>query len=43
VLGAVGAKISGVHIVKNGMRMALVGGIAIAVGTMAGSLLPHIQ
>ncbi len=39
-LGLISAKISGVHMFKSGIRMALIGGIAIAVGAIAGTFLP---
>lgn len=42
-LGAVSAKISGSGIYKDGLRMALVGGIAIAVGMLAGNLLSGLH
>lgn len=38
-LGVIGAKLSKVRIVKNGLRMAFVGGIAILVGTAVGFFL----
>lgn len=38
-LGVVGARMSKINVLKNGLRMALVGGMAIAVGFAAGSLL----
>jgi VIT1/CCC1 family predicted Fe2+/Mn2+ transporter len=37
VLGIVGAKISKTNLWRNGLRMTLVGGLAIAVGVIAGS------
>jgi len=37
ILGIIGAKISGTNIIRNGSRMAMVGGIAIAVGIVVGS------
>lgn len=40
ILGLVGAKISGINLIKNGMRMAMVGGIAIGVGMIAGIVIP---
>lgn len=39
ILGAIGAKMSGTSIFKDGFRMAVVGGIAIIVGMLAGNLL----
>jgi len=42
ILGVVGAKISGTNIVKNGFRMAIVGGIAISVGMLAGNILSKL-
>lgn len=38
-LGALGARISKVGILKSGIRMALIGGIAIGLGVVAGSFL----
>lgn len=38
-LGLIGARISGTKIFRNGVRMLLIGGIAIAVGVTAGKLL----
>lgn len=42
LLGVVGAKVAHIHVWKNAWRMALIGGIAIAVGAAAGKLLPLI-
>ena len=39
ILGVVGARISRVNIIKNAIRMAAVGGIAILVGMVAGSFI----
>ena len=39
VLGVVGAKISGINVFRNGLRMTAIGGFAIVVGIAAGSLL----
>src|SRR3989344_160470 len=39
LLGVIGAKISGTNIFRNGFRMAIVGGIAITVGMLAGNFL----
>ena len=41
-LGTIGARMSGTSVFKNGFRMAIVGGIAIAVGMLAGNLLSKI-
>jgi len=41
-LGLVGAKMSGTSVVKNGFRMAVIGGIAIIVGMFAGNLLSKL-
>jgi VIT1/CCC1 family predicted Fe2+/Mn2+ transporter len=43
VLGIIGAKISKINILKNGFKMAIVGGLAILVGTLAGNLLTQIN
>ena len=42
LLGIVGAKISDSNILKSGFRMALVGGMAITIGILAGNLLSKI-
>lgn len=42
ILGIVGAKISGINILRNSFRMAVVGGLAISVGVIAGNLLSRI-
>ena|SRR3990167_2737258 len=42
ILGVVSAKLSGTNIFKDGFRMAFVGGMAIAVGILAGSILSKI-
>ncbi|OGM96645.1 MAG: hypothetical protein A3B86_04675 [Candidatus Yanofskybacteria bacterium RIFCSPHIGHO2_02_FULL_38_22b] len=42
ILGVVGAKISRINMFKNGFRMAIVGGIAIVVGMLAGNLLSKL-
>lgn len=42
-LGAIGAKISRLSILKNGLRMFIIGGIAIAVGILAGGLAYNIN
>ena len=42
ILGIIGAKISEVSILKNGLRMALIGGMAIGVGFLAGILVTKI-
>ena len=39
ILGVVGAKISKIGIIKSGLRMSVVGGTAIAVGLIAGTVL----
>jgi|SRR3989344_3694558 len=39
VLGALGGKLSKTSVLKNGMRMVVVGGVAIALGVLAGSVL----
>ena len=39
LLGVFGAKLSGTSILKDGFRMALVGGAAIVVGMLAGSMI----
>ena len=41
-LGVVGAKMSGVKIIKNGLRMTFVGGIAITVGMLSGNILSKL-
>ena len=41
-LGVIGAKISGVSLLRDGFKMAFVGGIAIIVGILAGNLLSKI-
>lgn len=43
ILGIVGGNISKVNIFRNGLKMAIVGGIAILVGTLAGNLLNNIN
>jgi predicted membrane protein (TIGR00267 family) len=43
VLGIIGARISKINIIKNGFRMALVGGIAILVGALAGKWINHLS
>ncbi len=43
VLGVTGAKISNINIFKSGLRMVVVGGIAIIVGLLAGSWISSIQ
>lgn len=43
ILGIVGARISNIKIIKNGLRMVFVGGIAILVGALAGNLLNDIN
>src|SRR3989344_915843 len=35
ILGIIGAKISNINLIKNGIRMAVVGGVAIGVGMLA--------
>ncbi|OGN08877.1 MAG: hypothetical protein A3C61_02400 [Candidatus Yanofskybacteria bacterium RIFCSPHIGHO2_02_FULL_39_10] len=42
LLGVIGGKISGSVILRDGLRMAFVGGIAIIVGILAGNLLSKI-
>ena len=42
LLGVAGAKISGTNIFRNGFRMAVVGGVAISVGMIAGNILSKI-
>ena len=39
ILGLVGARISKVNLLKNGLRMLLVGGAAVAIGVIVGRLL----
>jgi len=39
ILGIIGAKISQTNIFKGGMRMILVGGLALGAGTLVGTLL----
>jgi predicted membrane protein (TIGR00267 family) len=39
ILGIISGKISKINIFKNGLKMAIVGGLAILVGTLAGNLL----
>ncbi|MFA5778197.1 MAG: VIT1/CCC1 transporter family protein [Candidatus Paceibacterota bacterium] len=43
LLGAVGARISRIGILKNGLRMAIIGGMAIIVGIVAGSWLSSLN
>lgn len=43
ILGIVGAKISKTNIIKGGLRMAMVGGIAISVGVLCGNWLSNIK
>lgn len=38
VLGAISAHLSKIHIIKNALRMAFIGGLAIAVGTLVGHM-----
>ncbi|MBI4160401.1 MAG: VIT1/CCC1 transporter family protein, partial [Candidatus Yanofskybacteria bacterium] len=40
ILGIVGAKVSKTNMAKNGLRMAVVGGVAIVVGIIGGSIIP---
>jgi len=42
LLGVVGAKMSGTSVIKDGFRMAIIGGIAITVGMIAGNILSRI-
>lgn len=42
ILGIIGAKISNINPIKNGFRMMIVGGVAIAAGSLAGNLLNKI-
>lgn len=42
MLGVVGARMSGTSVFKDGSRMAIIGGIAIIVGMLAGNLLSKI-
>ncbi|KKT81303.1 MAG: hypothetical protein UW79_C0022G0018 [Candidatus Yanofskybacteria bacterium GW2011_GWA2_44_9] len=42
ILGVVGAKMSGTGIMRNGFRMAFVGGIAITVGMIAGKFISNL-
>ncbi len=42
LLGIIGARISGIRVWRNAFRMLIVGGAAIAVGALAGALLPPI-
>ena len=39
VLGLIGARLAGTHLVKSGARMLVIGGIAIAVGIVAGKFI----
>ncbi|OGN00133.1 MAG: hypothetical protein A3B91_01820 [Candidatus Yanofskybacteria bacterium RIFCSPHIGHO2_02_FULL_41_29] len=41
-LGIIGARISGTNVFRNGFRMAVVGGVAITVGMLAGNILSKI-
>jgi VIT1/CCC1 family predicted Fe2+/Mn2+ transporter len=41
-LGAIGAKLSNTSVVKDAIRMVLVGGIAIAIGTAAGTFISNV-
>ena len=43
LLGIIGAKISGSNILKSGMRMAVIGGVAIALGVMVGRLVNNLS
>ncbi len=42
ILGVVGAKVSGASILKDSIRMVMVGGMAIAMGSLAGVLLSYV-
>ena len=42
ILGFIGAKMSGTSVIKDGFRMAIVGGIAIVVGMLAGNFLSKL-
>lgn len=42
ILGVISARLSGANIFKDGFRMAIVGGLAIAVGMVAGNFLSNI-
>ena len=39
ILGLIGARISGIPLLKNAWRMAIIGGIAIGVGSLGGWIL----
>ncbi len=43
ILGVVGAKITGVRVMANGLKMAFIGGLAIAIGILAGSMITKLQ
>ena len=43
ILGVIGAKISKTNVIRNGFRMAIIGGTAIAVGVLAGTWLSGIK
>lgn len=43
VLGLIGARISRIGLIKNGIRMALIGGIAIGIGLLAGTTLSSLN
>ena len=43
LLGVVGAKVARIHVLKNTLRMVLVGSLAIAVGMLAGELLSQMN
>jgi VIT1/CCC1 family predicted Fe2+/Mn2+ transporter len=42
-LGVVGAKITRVPVMANGFKMAFIGGLAIAIGILAGSMITKLQ
>jgi VIT1/CCC1 family predicted Fe2+/Mn2+ transporter len=42
VLGIIGAKLSKTRILRNGLRMAIIGGLAVTVGTFAGAIMPAL-
>lgn len=42
-LGITSATLSGTHLLKSGIRMVIIGGLAIVVGAFAGSLVPMIH
>ncbi len=41
ILGAIGAKLSATKLVRSGLRMAAIGGMAIALGVVVGKLIGH--